>query len=111
MRAKRSGRSSRRTRPPATEPGGLSAPGAVVGVGHRLQPFRAAAESDVDLHELLVRRAAVPVLHVRPRVVALARSELADALSALLRPHPPFFDEQQLTVVMRVPVGAGTGIE
>src|SRR5207247_3531740 len=83
----------------------------VIGVADLLHPLRLAAEADVDLHELLAGRGAVPVGDVRPGVVALADAQLFDRLPALLRAQTPFFDHQELPLVVAVPRGSGARIE
>src|SRR4029453_17099852 len=52
--------------------------------GHLIGPRGHPAEPDVDLHGRLIGSSAVPVEHVRRRIVALARAELPDCLIALL---------------------------
>jgi Tol biopolymer transport system component len=91
---------------------GLSAlfPRVFVG-GHLVGPRGHPAEPDIDLHGRLIGSGAVPVEHIRRRVVALARTELPDGLIALLQTHPSLFYQQQLPLSVAVPVGARTGIE
>src|SRR4051812_33341218 len=83
----------------------------VVGVGDLVKPLRGAAEPDVDLHQRLAGRRAVPVHHVRPGIVALANPELAHCRAALLGAHPALLDQQQLTVVVTVPEGPRARLE
>src|SRR5262245_637668 len=65
--------------------------------GHFIGPRGHSAEPDVDLYGRLVGSGAVPVEHIRRRVVALTRTELPYPLIALLHPHPPLLDQQQLS--------------
>src|SRR5262249_33887079 len=84
---------------------------AVLGVADRLHPLRPAAEADVDLDEGLIRRRAMPVRNIRPGIVALTNADVAHRAALLLRAHAPLLDQQQLTLVVAVPVGARAGIE
>src|SRR6185369_13217945 len=53
----------------------------------------------------------VPVNDVGRRVLALSDAELTHRVAALLQAHPALLDEQQLPVVVTVPVGARPSLE
>ena len=75
------------------------------------EPLRRAAELDVDLHERLLRRGAVPVFDVRRRVLAAAGVVFLDRLAAPAGTHAPRFGVEQLSAVVAVPRRARAGLE
>src|SRR3954463_11964654 len=83
----------------------------VFGVGDRVEPPGLAAEANVDLNQFLSRHGAVPVDDFRAGIVALAFAELLDRAAFFLRAHAAILDQQQLAVVVAMPVGPGAGFE
>src|SRR6476659_4406196 len=76
-----------------------------------LEPLRAAAKPDVDLHQRLPGRGTMPMHDVSGGVIAFADAIVLDRLAALLRAHAPFRHHQQLAAVVAVPRRPRTRLE